>query len=236
VARWYRFVQGVAFFLFRLLWGVRVEGRDNVPASGPALIASNHRSLLDPPLVGCTVPRETGFVAKRELFGVPVLGPLIRSLYAIPIDRTRLSMETMDELAGFLDTGRLLLYFPEGTRSRDGRLGRARVGVGVLLARRPVPVIPVWVEGTESPFRNLFRRGRMRIVYGVPHALPEGLEPSDPRARARALAALVLDRVRELGEAEGFIDPREAVSRPDAATSGQAEGPAIREEGMEHKE
>jgi 1-acyl-sn-glycerol-3-phosphate acyltransferase len=197
---WYRFCRAAAFGAARVLWGLRVEGRENLPTDGPVLVACNHVSVLDPPVVGSVIPREAGFVAKQELFAVPGLGRLIRSLNAIPIDRSRLSRETLEILAGFLDGGRALVLFPEGTRSRDGRLGRARPGVGVLLLRRPVPWVCAFVEGTDAPWRNLFRRGRMRVVFGPPHTLPQELaSPSPGRADARRIAESIVEEIRRLG-------------------------------------
>ena len=201
---WYGFCRASAFGLARLLWGLRVEGRENVPRRGPLLVACNHVSLLDPAFVGSSLPREAGFVAKQELFAVPGLSWLIRSLHAMPIDRSRLSLATVERLAAFLDRGYALVVFPEGTRSRDGRLGRAKPGVGVLLMRRPVTVIPVYVQGTDSPWRNLFRRGHMRVVYGRPWVLPqeESSSDSDRGARARRIAEALLEEIRRLKEGE----------------------------------
>jgi len=226
---WYRFICGVAYWGARILWGLRVEGRENIPPHGAAVVACNHRSLLDPPIVGCTLGREAGFLAKRELFESPLVAALVRSLNSIPIDRSRLSREKMGELADWLDTGRLLVMFPEGTRSKTGELGRPKPGIGVLLARKPVPVIPAWLEGTDSPFRNLFRRGRMRIVYGVPHAIPEEAGPSEPRARARAITEVVMDHIRALQEE--MASPGEAGSRPAVATRDEAAGSVNPREG-----
>lgn len=200
--------------LFRLLYGIRIEGRQNLPETGPALIACNHRSLLDPPLVGSLLPEEAGFVAKAELFEVPVLAGLIRSLNAIPIDRRKLSLEKMDELAEFLGTGKFLLYFPEGTRQPAGQLAaRAKVGVGVLLSKQPVPVIPAYVEGTETPIRSLLRRGRMRVAFGRPFALPKEADFSDEKDWSRAIADEVMNQIRWLKEQGESENSRESSSR-----------------------
>jgi len=202
VKPWYRFVRFVARSLGRLLWGIRVEGLENVPRSGPLLVTSNHVSNLDPPVIGSLIPRESGFVAKKELFSVPGLGALIRSVNALPLDRSRLSVETLDRFGAFLATGRALVWFPEGTRSRTGELGKAKVGVGILLARHPVTVLPVHVEGTNTPFRSMLRRGRMRVVFGRPYVLPkgEGSAAATERADYRRIADSVLDRIRRLHE------------------------------------
>jgi 1-acyl-sn-glycerol-3-phosphate acyltransferase len=164
------------------------------------VVACNHVSLLDPPILGSVISRESGFVAKKELFAVPGLGRVIRSLNAIPIDRSRLSRETLEVLADFLAGGRVLVLFPEGTRSRTGRLGTAKPGVGVLLARQPAAVVPAYIEGTDAPWRNLFRRGRMRVVFGPPHTLPQELaSPSPGRADARRIAESIVEEIRRLG-------------------------------------
>ena len=198
---WYRFIRFLAYATGRVFWGLRVEGRENVPRTGSLLVTCNHVSVLDPPVVACTIPREIGFVAKKELFAVPVLGPLIRSLNAMPLDRSRLSVEALDRFGAFVRKENALLMFPEGTRSRTGRLGKAKVGVGVLLARFPVMVLPVYVSGTDTLFRSMLRRGRMRIVFGRPYALPKGEGPgASEREEYRRIAELVLDRIRQLKE------------------------------------
>lgn len=234
VSPWYRLIRALAFGTARLLWGFRVDGRENVPREGPVIVACNHVSVLDPALLGGCLPRETGFVAKRELFAVPGLGALIRSLNAMPIDRSRLSRETLAQLGAFLESGRALVMFPEGTRSRDGRFGSAKPGVGLLLLQYPVPVVPVYVEGTDAPWRNLFRRGRMRMVFGRPLPLPWELRTSSDRgAEARRIAESILDAIRRLKDGEEFreagfpasVGP--AASRPDP----RADDARIRDEG-----
>lgn len=198
---WFRFCWAVCYVLARLLWGLRVEGRENVPEKGPVLVACNHVSLLDPPVLGSAIFRESGYVAKKELFAVPGLGRLFGSVNAIPIDRSRLSRETLEVLVGFLDSGRVLVMFPEGTRSRTGRLGSAKPGVGMLLARRPVTVVPAYIEGTDAPLRNVFRRGRMRVVFGRPLALPPDVtSTSEGWGDPRRIAESILEAIRCLKE------------------------------------
>ena len=232
---WYQFCRLAAFGLARLLWGLRVEGRENIPAAGPVLVTSNHISNLDPPIVACAVPREGGFAAKKELFTVPILGSWIKSLNSIPVDRARLSVGTLRALGEHLESGKALIFFPEGTRSRDGRLGEPRIGVGMLLAMYPVRVVPVYLEGTDTPLRSLFRRGRMRVVIGPSYVLPK--EDQDPKGRRegyRRNAKAVLDRIRGLKEGPETFDRETGVSAGDAggvfhAPERPAEGPRIRE-------
>jgi 1-acyl-sn-glycerol-3-phosphate acyltransferase len=228
----------LVYAVLRVVWGLRVEGLENVPRTGGLLVTCNHVANLDPPVVGCVVPREAGFVAKKELFRVPGLGALIRTLNAVPLDRTRLSMEAIDRFGRMMTERRMaLVFFPEGTRSRTGRLGKAKVGVGVLLARFPVPIVPVSVEGTDTLFRSLFRRGRMRVVFGRPYTLPKGEGPgAGGREEARRLADAVLERIRRLQQ-ESATSEREA-GQPvsDARDHSVPPGPAgdarISREGM----
>lgn len=195
----YRACQVSAYALGRCLWGLKVEGRENVPRSGALLVTANHRSNLDPPVLGSALPREAGYAAKKELFAVPGLGLLIRALHAIPVDRGRLDRSTLRCFEERLGGGDALIVFPEGTRSRNGALGEAKAGVGLLLSRGSIPILPVWIEGTESPIRNVFRRGRVRIVFGRPYTLPERLlSSSNERERSKEIARFVLEAIGAL--------------------------------------
>jgi 1-acyl-sn-glycerol-3-phosphate acyltransferase len=219
--RWYRLCSFLARTVARLLWGLRVEGLEHVPRAGPLLVTSNHRSNLDPPLLGAVIPREVGFVAKQELFRVPVLGAWIRSLNALPLDRSRLSVDDMDRFGSYMEGGGALVWFPEGTRSRSGGMGKAKVGVGVLLARHPVVILPVRVLGTDSPFRSMLRRGRVRVVFGRPYTLPKGEgSGASETEEFRRIAEAVLERIRQLGGSDA--SDRGAGAR--TATGGGPEG------------
>jgi 1-acyl-sn-glycerol-3-phosphate acyltransferase len=162
-------------------------------------VTANHRSNLDPALLGATLPREAGYAAKQELFRVVGLGPLIRALHAIPVDRQSIAPSTLRRFEEWVRQGNALVVFPEGTRSKDGNLGRARAGVGMMLARFSVPVLPVYIEGTESALRNVFRRGRVRVVFGHPYTLPSGFfSSSGEREIFRQASALVMNEIRKL--------------------------------------
>ncbi len=222
----YRVCQSSGLALCWLLWGIRVEGRERVPIEGALLVTANHRSVLDPPIVGATLPREAGYAAKRELFKVPGLAAIIRGFHAIPVDRTNLAPSTLRRFEDWLKRGNALVVFPEGTRSKDGRLGEPKVGVGMMLTRLSVPVIPVWIEGTESPIRNMFRRGRVRVVFGRPYTLPDDrIGSSAERERFREAARIVLDAIRQLG-GESDHDPGGRSTRLEDAPPRERPAPA----------
>lgn len=144
----YGILKPLAVLLMRAWFGLRVSGAEHVPPSGPALIVSNHQSILDPPLIGGATRRRIYFLAKAELFRIPVFGWLIRALHARPVRREGSDPRALKTAARLLTEGKALLVFPEGTRSRDGRLGEGKPGVGMLAVTSGAPVVPAYVSGT----------------------------------------------------------------------------------------
>jgi len=148
--------------------GWEVKGTENIPRFGGLIVASNHISFWDPPLVGAALPREAHFLAKEELFSNPVLGPVIRSVNAIPIRRGAADLSGLTRAMETLKRGGALLMFPEGSRMRDGELHPARPGVGLIAVQADVPIVPCYISGSNRPRRWLYRGTRVRIWFGVP--------------------------------------------------------------------
>jgi len=144
----YAILKVLAVALMRLRFGLRVTGVEHVPATGPALLVSNHQSILDPPLIGGATPRQIFFLAKAELFRIPLFGRFIRALHARPVRREGSDPSALKTATRLLEEGRALLVFPEGTRSTDGRLGEAKPGIGMLAVVSGAPVIPTYISGT----------------------------------------------------------------------------------------
>jgi 1-acyl-sn-glycerol-3-phosphate acyltransferase len=138
-----------------------------VPAVGGLIVASNHVSFWDPPLVGGACPRELHYLAKEELFETPLLGPLIRSFNAIPIRRGVADLRGMARAIERLRGGEALLMFPEGSRMRDGELHPARPGVGMMAVNADAPIVPCYVSGSNRPGKWWYRGARVRIWFGV---------------------------------------------------------------------
>lgn len=165
----YAFLKPIAVALMRAWFGLRVRGTEHIPASGAALIVSNHQSILDPPIVGGAVPRQIYFLAKAELFRIPLFGRLIRALHARPVRREGSDMRALRTAAQLLEEGKALLIFPEGTRSLTGRLGEAKAGVGMLAVTSGVPVVPAYVSGSLEALpkgRAWPRRSRVSVSFG----------------------------------------------------------------------
>ena len=121
-------------------------GLQNVPKEGAFILASNHLSFFDPPALGCRLPRNLHYFARNSLFSGP-LGILISNLNSIPVNRDQLDLKTLKTVLRVLNMGHPLLVFPEGTRSGDGRLSDGQRGVGLLVVKSKVPVLPAKIEG-----------------------------------------------------------------------------------------
>ena len=149
----------VAWPLGRALLDFKVRGGEHVPLRGGVLVASNHVSFFDPPLLGVATPRVMYYIARAELFRAPAFAALIRAWGAFPIGRNMASAGGLKEAFRKLRRGRLVLFFPEGTRSYDGALGPAMAGAGLLALRAQAPVVPAHIEGTFK----LFPRGAKKV-------------------------------------------------------------------------
>jgi 1-acyl-sn-glycerol-3-phosphate acyltransferase len=165
----YSILKPLAVALMRAWFGLRVRGVENIPSSGPALIVSNHQSILDPPLIGGAARRQIYFLAKAELFRIPVFGPLIRALHARPVRREGSDPGALRTAVQLLDEGKALLVFPEGTRSLDGRFGEGKPGVGMLAVTSGAPVVPAYVSGTRDALpkgATWPRRSQVSVSFG----------------------------------------------------------------------
>ncbi|MBI1798109.1 MAG: 1-acyl-sn-glycerol-3-phosphate acyltransferase [Candidatus Eisenbacteria bacterium] len=185
----------------QLMAGWDVTGRERVPRTGGLLVASNHISFWDPPLVGAALPRACHFLAKEELFATPLIGPLFREINALPIRRGMADLTGLSRAVELLQGGRALLLFPEGTRMRDGELHPARPGVGMLAVHAGVPILPCCISGSNRPGQWWYRGTRVRISFGAPKPWQELAGPDSDLTPGRALYQRIGDGVmREVAE------------------------------------
>lgn len=201
-------VSWTAMRIFSAVWfRVRIEGSENIPASGPVLVVSNHCSTLDPPLVAIGIRnRMLTFLAKKELWQSAVLGGYLTRIGAIPVDRTADSdRRAIASCLKSLKESRALLVFPEGTRSPDGTLQPLKPGSArMALAVEGTQIVPVCISGTRDalPSHARFPRPRrVTIRYGKPFpAAAEGLNTEQKKSLYQALTDAMFTRISELQE------------------------------------
>jgi 1-acyl-sn-glycerol-3-phosphate acyltransferase len=197
----YAFLKPLAAFMMRWLFRLESVGRHHVPATGPVLLVSNHLSVLDPPLVGGAADRPLSFLAKAELFRIPLFGRLIRSLNARPVRREGADASALREALRMLGDGRALLIFPEGTRGREGELREAKAGAGMLAVLSGAPVVPVYITGSGDAWprgQRLPRRGRVTVTFGAPlrFAGEEGRSRKERYAEASRVMMAAIAQLR----------------------------------------
>ena len=195
-------VQPAAHAYFRL----ERSGLEHVPARGPVIIAANHRSFLDPFLIGLVTRRPVHYMTKKELFAHPLVGAALGALGAFPVERGAADAEMERTARAILARDGCLLVFPEGTRTRPGPPGRPRRGVGRLALNTGAPVVPVAVLGTDAARRGWrIRPHKARIGVGAPLALARVEDPTAEEARdaTERIWTAVLEQWERLGGAAG---------------------------------
>lgn len=164
----YDFAAWLLRVIFRTAFRTKVYGVENVPRDGALIIACNHLSYLDPPAL-CFTPRRISFMAKKELFDIPILGPAIAGVGAYPVDRQGSARSAIKRSLGVLQAGGTVGIFPEGTRNLSGEI-EPQIGVALLASLSGAPVLPVCVVGGDRA--KAF--SQMKVVFGAPMAWPGG--------------------------------------------------------------
>jgi len=207
----YTVSHGAVAPLSKLLWRPTVTGRENVPPTGGVLFASNHLSFIDSFAIPIVAPRTVVFLAKSDYFtGTGISGRVRRGFFegigAVPVDRhsSRAAQESLDAALEVLQEGRGFGIYPEGTRSRDGRLYKGRTGVAWLALTAGVPIVPVGLVGTDRvmPIGSSFPRvAKVRVTFGRPIS-PEPYAAMPAGKARRLLTDEVMDAIAALSGQE----------------------------------
>lgn len=164
------------------------------------IIASNHVAAADPFIMGSAVPRELSFMAKKELFDIPVEGWLIKKLNAFPVDRFGLDLAAIKKSIEALESGRVLVMFPEGTRSKDGKLQDGKIGVGMLARKAGVPIVPVYIENSKKAWFNFITGKRFTVKFGDPITADWIKAQDNSKIGYKSIADEVMCRIAELSK------------------------------------
>lgn len=190
----------LVWIAFHISFRLRFQGRENIPKKEQVIYASNHRTNADPPLVGCGARGKYAFMAKEELFKNKLFAWLIRSLGAFPVSRGKGDATVLDTAVERLENGRSLMIFPEGTRSKDGKVHRGHSGAAVISVRSGKAIIPVGIVfGEKLKFRT-----RVTVKYGepiFPGDYVDDLENPNPRQLVK-LKNKYMEEIRRLVEGE----------------------------------
>ncbi|MFQ6007981.1 MAG: lysophospholipid acyltransferase family protein [Candidatus Zixiibacteriota bacterium] len=152
----------------KALFRIRVSGVENIPKTGGFIVAANHISYFDPPLIGCWVPREMYYFAKQELFKSRLFGALLQRVNARPVKRGAIDRQALKTAVDAIARGYGLAIFPEGTRSGGGDFLSPKPGVGMIAREAKCPIVPCYVHGTNKLSKCLWGRQRLSITFGEP--------------------------------------------------------------------
>ncbi len=175
--------------IFYPIYRIKVTGRENFPTEGGVLLCANHISNFDPEVVGITAPRPIHYMAKEELFSVPVLGKILPHINAFPVKRGMSDRGALRKGLEILKEGKVLGLFPEGTRSKTGEVGKGLAGAGFFALRSNVPVVPCAIIGPYKPFKSL------KVVYGKPIDMSEMRKN---KVSAEEVTDTIMNEIRKL--------------------------------------
>jgi 1-acyl-sn-glycerol-3-phosphate acyltransferase len=233
----YAILKPIVVLLMRLLFRLEGRGMEHVPARGPVLLVANHSSVLDPPLVGGMAPRPVSYLAKAELFGVPLLGRLIHALNARPVRREGADAGALRTALRALAGGAALLVFPEGTRGDEGVLREPKAGAGMLAVLSGAPVVPVYISGSGRAWprgQRLLRPHKIVVTFGPPLALEASGEMPRKERYAAASHAMMAAIGRVKDTAVGTDSPGRVPWQAIQAVGGAgmtAQGPTQKSDG-----
>ena len=195
----YRWSHRITNFTFNVLGKLESHGNENIPRRGGALILCNHRSYLDPFIIGSAANREFHFMARHDSFEMPVIGKLIAIHNAYPVRRGTADRAALRRTISLLKSGNVVLIFPEGTRSVDGTLGKAHGGVSFIVHNADVPTIPAYLKGTILP-RNAkwIHPAQLSVTFGPPMDFTEVRQIEDKRELYRQMGEQIMQEIANI--------------------------------------
>lgn len=184
----YRFARGIMYVVAQIRYKYRFIGLENIPENKGLILASNHISNFDPISIGIKIKRQVFFMAKKELYKNPIVGFILKNLGAFPVDRGSGDQSALERAQEVIENGNVLGIFPEGHRSKDGKLLKFKSGAVLIASKTDCEVVPV---GIKKGKRNIIRK-TMYVIYGKPISnerlhISEAMERSELKAASELL-------------------------------------------------
>lgn len=199
----YGLFHGLSRLVYQMFFRGDVAGLENLPRKGGYIVAVNHASLLDPPIVGIFLQNQVSFFARKTLWKPGIAAWWLDAVGTIPVDRDGgTSLDAIKRVLRSLSHDRAVIVFPEGTRSQDGELQGPRPGVGFIACKAQVPVVPARIFGS---FEAYGRSGALQlgspvsVTYGKPLAPSDFDHPSDGKERYARTAERIMDAIKRIG-------------------------------------
>lgn len=185
----YKFVVNIFRLYFKIIHRCKITGKENIPEKGSLVIMANHISLLDPPIVGCFSDRRVYYMAKSELFRNKIFGNIIKTLGAFPVKRGRPDRGAIKKAYQLLEDGKVMGMFPEGTRSKTEKLGRAKSGAVMIPIRKEAPILPVGIK---------FKKwGKLVVSIGEPFTLDEYYNKKLSRDKIKEAGSIIMKEIKK---------------------------------------
>lgn len=194
----YTILRPFAILLLKIVFRIKVFGKKNIPQKGGFILASNHKSYLDPVVLGVASSRKLNFMARNDLFCNPLFSWIISTLGAFPVKRDSADLSALKEAIKRLHKGNVLTMFPEGTRGFGGEIGQAHAGIGFLAAKLNVPVIPAFIKGTDVALpkgTKFIRPSEITVYFGKQIHIEKELS-------YQKIADKVMEKIEELREGD----------------------------------
>ena len=198
----YAFFKILCRLWFGKILGTKIIGAENIPADGAFILAANHVSNWDPPFLGTFIERIVNYMGKEELFKNPVMAAICRGLNVFPVKRGAADKNAIKNAVKILKSNGCLGIFPEGTRSKTGKLGKPELGVSVIAAMTKAPIIPAAIVGTEKIFSHEVKFPRLAVVYGEPLKFTGNAKDKENLNDFAQKIMSEIAKLKELGEQE----------------------------------
>lgn len=163
----YKFIKALVSIIFRMVFRIKIEGKENLPKDGKVILCSNHINILDPVMLAIAVPRPIVFMAKKEVFENKILNKIFTKMGAFPVDREGSDLSAIRNSLKTLKEDKILGIFPEGTRVKEINLDSVKPGIGLIAIKGKAPVIPIYIDSKYNIF------GKVNIIIGKPIGLDE---------------------------------------------------------------